>query len=445
MTMAIYPDSTRADDEVDVVVVGGGMVGAACALAMMTQTDLRVALIEPRPPQPEVLQSGLQEAPDLRVSAINAGSQNWLDELGAWSHIKALRVHPYRRLSVWEHLSKSSFMHERNRVLFESRLLGLHELGFMIENRYTQWGIWQALAPFIEQGRCVLPTTESGLSACELVDVRDHSTEHSRATVLLGAADSNETLSIDAYLVVGADGAHSQVRELAGIATNVSPYKQKVLAVGVELAQPSGDETWQAFQASGPSALLPLSSVANRDGSLTHYGLLIWYDDSARVDELLQQPLDALQHAVEAHFPATLPTITRVYSRAAFDIAKRHAKHYSAKRCVLMGDAAHTINPLAGQGVNLGFQDAKAFVQQLQQLLAKGSLDDDDLLRAFKRGYESKRRRKNNQMAQLMDVFYYSFSNRVAPFKVLRNAFLGVAQKTHYLKREVLKRAAGLD
>lgn len=445
MTMAIHSDSTSADCEVDIVIVGGGMVGAACALAMMTQTDLRVALIEPRPPQAEALQTGLQDAPDLRVSAINAGSQRWLDELGAWSHIKALRVHPYRRLSVWEHLSKNSLMHDRNRVLFESRLLGLHELGFMIENRYTQLGIWQALAPFIEQGRCLLPTTESGLSACELVDVRDHSTERSCVTVLLGAPDSNETFSINAYLVVGADGAHSQVRELAGIATKASPYQQKVLAIGVELAQPSGDETWQAFQASGPSALLPLSSVANNDGSLTHYGLLIWYDDSARVDELLQQPLDALQDAVAAHFPATLPVITRVYSRAAFDIAKMHAKHYSAKRCVLMGDAAHTINPLAGQGVNLGFQDAKAFVLHLQQLLDKGSLDNDDLLHAFKQGYESKRRIKNTQMAQLMDVFYYSFSNQIAPLKVIRNAFLGVAQKTHYLKREVLKRAAGLD
>lgn len=420
-------------------IVGGGMVGAACALALLksrpSTESTQVILVEQRSP----CALDMSTPPNLQVSALNMASHYWLSSIGAWAFIQQQRTHPYRALSVWEELSENSRMQGKNRVQFNAKMAGFEELGYMVENRVTQWGIWQALVKFEASGQLKILTADGKagerVGALQSIQGRDDCAQLRFASISGSSENPIEGLVVNAQCVIAADGGHSTVRTLAGIETDNRPYKQHVLAVGVELDEPAGDETWQAFHASGPVALLPMMSVAGK-----HYAVLIWYDSAARVTEHLTMDDVTLTRAIKQHYPNALPNIQSVYARARFPITKMHASMYHAGRVVLVGDAAHTINPLAGQGVNLGFKDAKALVERLSPMR---NFEARELSRVFAE-YERARRQDNALMMNAMDAFYYGFSNDVPPVKVLRNAALSLANRSGYLKRKVLRHAMGL-
>lgn len=406
----------------DIVIVGAGMVGAALATGL-GQNGFNVAMVD-RAPAPVF---DPEAAPDIRVSALSAGSERYLQSLGAWNHILNMRATPYRRLAVWDetdHPLSNLLPRTANQVEFDAAGLSTTHLGHIVENSVTQKGLWQAA----EAESSVTILAGDGVSSITQTD--------ELATVTL---ENNEQLT--AALVVGADGGQSRVRDMAGIGATRNQYGQQAMVISVRYQGGVQNITWQGFYPSGPRAFLPLFS-AGPDYPGESRGSLVWYDSPEEIARLKSLSHEALMIEIQQSFPAELPHITHIESRASFPIARQHAKHYSAGRIVLVGDAAHTINPLAGQGVNLGFQDA----QCLQRILKEARRAGENLAGpSVLASYEKQRRPANRRMMFAMDAFYHLFSNQVPPLHLLRNIGLGAARALPFARNRVARYAMGID
>jgi 2-octaprenyl-3-methyl-6-methoxy-1,4-benzoquinol hydroxylase len=417
----------KMTQQTDIVVIGAGMVGAGLA-AGLGQAGFTVALVD-REQAPE-LEPG--QAPDIRVSAISAGSEKYLRQLGAWSRIEQLRLTPYRRLSVWDQTPHplSGLVPVPARTTFDALESGCSHLGHIVENNITQWSLWQTAEA------CSSVHIHAGDSVMAIEQNEHH------ADVTL---QSGQTLRCQ--LVIGADGAQSPVRQLAGIGVSRDQYAQQAMVASVRYAGPVADITWQAFFPSGPRAFLPLHAASNDSDKSTgesaeSWASLVWYDTPETLARLKSlSDADFLAEAQRA-FPADLPPLTHVSARASFPIARQHAASYVENRVVLVGDAAHTINPLAGQGVNLGFQDAECLQGVIREARRAGS---DLASPKWLQQYEQQRRPANRRMMFAMDAFYYLFSNRIPPAHLLRNAGLALAQHVPFARKQVARYAMGID
>ena len=399
-------------DQYDVLVVGAGMVGVAIACGL-GQQGLKVAIFDHHVPEP-LPDDAL---PELRVSALSKASENILRQLGAWEPMQDLRMTPYRRMAVWEKLPASFSDSRINHVVFDAGRIGHAQLGYIVENRVTQLGLLAALKS--------CPSV-SLFCPGEIVrmDVRQPMVELKDGRCFYGD------------LLVGADGADSQVRQSAAIALQQVDYEQQCLVATVEIAGGCQDITWQAFTPDGPQAFLPLPDIAGKS-----YGSVVWYHQPEKIRQLLALDDAAFISTLAASFPDELPPIIQLHQRGAFPIARRHASSYFRPGVVLAGDAAHTINPLAGQGVNLGFQDAAWLIEILGAAhLAGEHLGSPTVLAR----YEKARRTANSAMMYTMDAFYYTFSNRNRPLQLLRNAGLLAAGKLPPVLNHVMKYAMGL-
>ncbi|GAB79642.1 3-demethoxyubiquinol 3-hydroxylase [Shimwellia blattae] len=388
--------------QTEVAVVGGGMVGAAVALGLARE-GFQVAVIEQHLPAA----FDASEPPDVRISAISSASVGFLRSLEAWRRVQAMRSHPYTRLETWEW--------QQAHVVFDAGELQLPELGYMVENAVLQRALWQALEAH-PQVRCLCPATLSGM-------IREENGQHQ-----LQFTDGQR---LSAALVVGADGADSRVRQWAGIGIHAWEYSQSCMLVSVQCAQAPGDATWQEFTPQGPRAFLPL---------FDNWGSLAWYDAPARIRQLSNMPMAQLQHEINRAFPQRLGEVTPV-NCGSFPLVRRHALSYVQDGIALVGDAAHTIHPLAGQGVNLGYRDAQALIDVLARARNYGECWYREPV--LKR-YQRQRQPDNLVMQSAMDLFYAGFSNSLAPVKVLRNLGLMAAQRAGVLKRQALRYALGL-
>ncbi len=389
------------NQSIEVAVVGGGMVGAAVALGL-AQRGFQVAVVEHE--APAVFDASVP--PDVRISAISRASVDLLKSLGVWSAVRAMRCHPYRRLETWEW--------ENAHVVFDAQELKLPELGFMVENAVLQRALWQALQAHPQvQLRC--PATLTAMQASD------------EGHVLV--FDNGDVLR--AQLVVGADGASSRVRQWAGIGTHAWQYRQACMLITVQCENAPGDSTWQHFTPSGPHAFLPL---------FDNWASLVWYDTPQRIRKLQAMTLSQLKSAIASTFPVRLGEVTPVAS-GAFPLTRRHALRYVQSGLALVGDAAHTIHPLAGQGVNLGYRDAQALLEILGNARERG--EDWHSQPVLKR-YQNRRMPDNYVMQSGMDLFCSGFSNDLGPVRVLRNLGLMAAQRAGALKRQALKYALGL-
>ena len=384
---------------VDVVIVGGGMVGAtlACALA---ERHFQVAVVEARPPQPFDPEADW----DLRVSAISRASQRIFEHLGLWPAMQAMRVSPYDRMVVWEEGG--------GEIRFDAAEMAEPDLGHIIENRVIQLAAWQRLERMDGVLRCCparLETLEIG-------------PEWARVGL-----DDGEVLQ--ARLVVGADGARSRVRDLAGIGHSEHDYGQKGIVCLVDLERDHQYTAWQRFLPSGPLALLPLSDVRQCS--------IVWSADRPLADELMALDDAAFSARLQAAFGDRLGRLQVCGRRAAFPLAGRQAAHYARPRLALVGDAAHTIHPLAGQGVNLGLLDAADLAGRLQPGRDPGAWP---ALRA----YERARRSEDVLMMRAMEGFRYLFGNDLTPLRLLRGAGLALADRLPALKQAFMRQALGL-
>lgn len=388
------------ETDFDVVVIGGGMVGATLAVGL-AQCGFSVAVTE----REQVPAFDPESPPDIRISALGCGSVNLLKQCSVWSSVEQMRLAPYRQLETWEWRTAS--------VKFDAVSLGLPELGFMVENRVLQYALWQRL----QQQKVALycPTTIKTLVQ-----------ETEGWQVVL-----NDERKLGARLLVGADGAHSQVRQLTGIASSGWRYHQSCMLITVRCTQPAGDTTWQQFTPKGPRALLPL---------FDHWASLVWYDSPARIRQLQAMSREQLQSEIQATFPARLGAFD-VVAVNAFPLARHHAVRYVLNGLALVGDAAHSIHPLAGQGVNLGYRDVSTLIDVLTQARNGGEIWNTE--RVLQR-YQRRRYCDNGLMQGGMDLFYFTFSNSLLPLKVARNLMLMAAQHAGGIKRQVLRYALGL-
>lgn len=309
----------------EIAIVGGGMVGGALALGL-AQHGFTVTVIEHAAPAPFVAHS----QPDVRISAISAASVSLLKGLGVWDAVQGMRSHPYRRLETWEW--------ENAHVVFDASELKLPLLGYMVENNVLQQALWQALEAH--------PKVTLRVPA-SLIALHRHNERHE-----LELAGGER---ITAKLVIGADGANSQVRQMAGIGIHAWQYAQSCMLITVQCENDPGDSTWQQFTPEGPRAFLPL---------FDNWASLVWYDSPARIRQLQGLSMSQLQTEIAKHFPARLGQVMPV-AAGAFPLTRRHALQYVQPGLALVGDAAHTIHPLAGQGVNLGYRDVDALIDVL--------------------------------------------------------------------------------
>ncbi len=383
----------------DVIINGGGMVGAALA-GLLAKQGKHVAVIEAY----KVKKVLKKEPFDLRVSAISKASQKAFIDVGAWDAIVAMRVSPYEKMVVWDAAGDGL-------VEFDAAQLGEPELGHIIENRAIQY----ALLKTVKQDERIKVYCPDSL--------RHFSVEDDQVLVEL---DSGKQLS--AQLLVGADGANSRVRELAKIDFERDDYGQSGLVTVVKTQKHHDFTAWQRFQPTGPVAFLPLP-----DGSSS----IVWTLPSDRADYYLSRTDDDFKVALAEALDHKLGEVTAVGQRAAFPLKGSQAKEYVKPRIALVGDAAHTIHPLAGQGVNLGLKDAV----ELAQVLSVTNKD----LGSFKllRRYERARRGDNVLTMRAMEGFRLLFGHSATPVKTLRNLGMKLFNQSSVLKNEIIKKAMG--
>ncbi|MCG9697406.1 FAD-dependent oxidoreductase [Shewanella sp. Isolate11] len=386
----------------DVVILGGGMVGAATAIGL-AQLGLSVALVEAFEPKAFSPEQPL----DLRVSAISVASEKLLERLGALEAIASMRQVAYKGLETWE---MEGFITQ-----FHSDQIGATHLGHIVENRVIQLALWQACKGY-DNLQLICPAK---VSQFERIDngIKLH-------------LDNQQI--IETRLLVGADGANSQVRQWAGIGITGWDYAQSAMLINIETELPEQDVTWQQFTPKGPRSLLPLPG---------NNASLVWYDDANRIAQLSSLNSTALAEQIKQVFPQRLDRSFKVINHGCFKLTRRHAQRYYDDNLVILGDAAHTINPLAGQGVNLGFKDVAALISCFEEAIKQQqSWWTNELLAK----YQASRYRDNQLMMTTMDLFYASFSNDLLPLKLLRNSALKVANIDSPIKRQVLKYAMGL-
>jgi 3-demethoxyubiquinol 3-hydroxylase len=377
----------------DVIVFGAGMIGASAALGLARQNK-RVALIEPNLPDEH-----FEVLPDMRVSAISLGSQRYLAEIGIWQALPTERLQAYTHLSVWEKPS--------SKTTFSADLIGEHRLGHILENRLLQ---------------------VAALRQLQHLDNVAWFTEGNIVDPYSGLVEMDNGERVSAKVIIVAEGAQSITREKSGLGTSGWQYQQQVLGISVTLPENSGSHTWQRFTATGPKGFLPLFG---------HNASLVWYGPAAEISELAALSVNDLKAEVHQAFPE-LPENININASARFPITRMHATRYGKGRILLAGDAAHAINPLAGQGVNLGFKDVQCLIQLLKD--ERLSATPETLLDA----YAKKRRPDNLLMMSAMDGFYTLFSNDNPMLKLLRNTALAIADKQTLAKQQVLKYAAGI-
>ncbi len=403
----------------DVVIVGAGMVGAtiACGLA---RSNLKVAVIDPQEAIPYVE----EETPHIRVSAISFASEQVLKHVGAWQYISAKRICPYRRLAVNEMPAKDGLaaklpdISNWARTEFNADVIGQSHLGHIIENDIVHLALHEQMAQL------------DSLSIFCPDEVVSMNLQGTQKKIVL-----SQHGEITTRLVIGAEGAHSKVRIEAGIGQTREQYEQQAFVCTVRYQGVQEDITWQSFTPHGPIAFLPLSDVAGQ-----HYASLVWYDSPDSIAYLKKLNDAELLDHFKREYPDTLPDLLSIEERASFPLYRSHALSYFKQGVVLAGDAAHTINPLAGQGVNLGLLDAAVLIE----VLIQANMNNEDIAseQVLKR-YQKARRTENQIMMTVMDAFYYGFSNQILPLRILRNIGLGLANNAGFAKHNVMKYAIG--
>jgi 2-polyprenylphenol 6-hydroxylase len=390
---------------VEVAIVGGGIVGAALALLLSQKARVgpeQIVLVErDRPATP------LADAPfDLRVSAISPANQLLLKDLGVWQHLDASRITAYQRMVVWH----QGAPHDSPDTLrFDAAQMGEPALGHILENQALQ-------AALLERCRQV------GISICY------------GALESLQLAPGEATLKLDdgmirAQLVVGADGAMSKVRDAAGITALVRNYGQRAIVATVRSPMGNQATAWQRFLDTGPLALLPL---ANGDCSI------VWSAVDSLATSLMAMSRNDFDVAVTLASDGVLADLQLQSERVSFPLRRIEAQHYVVPGCVLVGDAAHVIHPLAGQGVNQGLQDAAALAAALAHRPAREGVA---ALRAL-RGYERARRSGNAVMAAVVDGFDWAFTGDAGAASWLAREGMSLVNRSAAAKRFFFMQAA---
>ncbi|MBU1691353.1 MAG: UbiH/UbiF family hydroxylase [Gammaproteobacteria bacterium] len=386
-------------DEFDIIIVGAGLVGASFAQAMK-DSGLKLALVEgiaPTAPAPEWTS---------RVYAISPGSIEFLSESGAWQQFDAARIAPVLGMHIYGDDGKAN-------LDFDAHQSGLSELAVIAEVRHMQYGLWQALQrqenlELFCPARCASMRLQEEIAVLRLEDGRE----------------------LRAPLMVGADGRESWVRSQAGMDAEPAPYRQMGVIANFETELPHGDAAWEWFRGDGVLAFLPLPG--NRIS-------IVWTAFEERAAELMALQPDEFCHQVQEASLSALGELKLLSKPAAFPLRLLHLEHLVQPRVALIGDAAHNVHPLAGQGVNLGFQDARELAKVLKDRGPQPDCGDYFLLRR----YERARKADILAMQMVTDGLQKLFNNRNPALKLARNLGLSLTGSLPWLKNGLVQHAVG--
>lgn len=397
--------------EFDIAIVGAGLVGAslACAIAQQLQaTSLRIALIEAS----DDIHNYDGESFDPRVVALTQASQNLLTRLGVWEEIEHARVCAYRDMHVWDGEGTAE-------IHFNSADVRANHLGHIVENSVVVNALRKKITEY-SQITLIQPAYVKSLD------------NGNGVTITL---DNGNTLVT--RLLVAADGAHSTVRELANFETREWEYGHKAIITTVQTELSNQLTAWQRFMRTGPLAFLPLSTINGK-----HFCSIVWSAQSDFADELMQLSDEDFCNRLEHSFEYKLGKIINTAERFVIPLRQRHAKTYIQPHIVLVGDAAHNIHPLAGQGVNLGLLDVNVLAQEIERALQrKIPLNDFSILRRYQR----QRLTNNLIMMSAMEGFKRLFGSESLVLTWLRNAGMRQLNSLTELKKIIVKAAMGLD
>ncbi|MET0533328.1 MAG: UbiH/UbiF/VisC/COQ6 family ubiquinone biosynthesis hydroxylase [Steroidobacter sp.] len=393
-----------------ILVIGGGMVGACLAALAATHrnfAELRIAVLEAQPPS--LPPPDAANDVDLRVSAISRASERILTEIGAWQLIPPRHLSSYEDMIVWDAAGKAR---GPGSIHFSAGESGEPNLGHIVENRRVLWAIYDS--PAFRQRVTLLRGELAGL---EFED--DH------ATAIL-----SDGRRIDASLIVGSDGSASVSRKLAGIETEGRDYDQRAFVTHVRTEHSHARTAWQRFLPSGPIAFLPLA-----DGRSS----IVWSTTPEHAERLVADAPEQVAMELSAALDGALGAVEVDGPRGQFPLRLAHAKNYCRERFVLVGDAAHAIHPLAGQGVNLGFLDCAALVEVLSAERPQ-ALGERRVLRR----YERWRKSENALALGLVDGLNRLFGSGDRLLGWARRTGLSAVDGSMLAKRFLMGRAMGI-
>jgi 2-octaprenylphenol hydroxylase len=381
--------------EYDVVVVGGGIVGLTAALAM-EHCALKVAVLDARALTIDTT------VKDARVYALNARSQSLFQSLGVWNTLDMVRLSPYQHMHIWDSVSSAH-------IDFDARMVGEAQLGFIIEEAIIKEALLKTISSKAIASFAEFPV-ESVLTTAEGV------------TLSFGKE------ILHAKLMIVADGRASPTCKLLNVPFTEWSYHQDAIVALVKTEISHQKTAFQVFNPDGPLALLPLKDK--------HHCSIVWSTTPARAQELMISTDEVFEQTLTAAFEERLGCLELIGARYRFPLKMRHAENYTGQHWILMGDAAHTIHPLAGLGLNVGLSDVACWLE---------ILGHDKLQRLKKKQGAYQRQRKYNvwQTIALMEGLKAIFANPLPPFTVLRGGGLRAVNSFTPLKRFFIRHAAG--
>lgn len=390
----------------DIIIVGSGVVGLTAALSLAKQTSLTIAIIEAKAVNANW--DGAQY--DYRVSAISLASQRIFKKLQVWDAITAKRFSPYTTMHVWNATDTSE-------IYFNCKEVNQPALGFIIEesvmrvsllDEIKQCGNVEILSPYTLKSIAVMPAVSQVQIECE-----------------------NQT-TLTAKLLIAADGANSSVRELLDIPLKTWDYQHTAIVATLQTELPHNNTARQRFLETGPLAFLPLEN--------SHCSSIVWSTSHAHAAELMALNDEAFCTAVTEAFQKKLGIVNETSKRYHFPLRMRHAKRYVQSQVALIGDAAHTIHPLAGQGVNLGLLDAACLAEVIIEAVKKKR--DFSALLVLRR-YERSRKSDNFVMLAGVELLKKIFATQNTTLQQIRNAGMNFTNRTSMVKNFFIRYALG--
>ncbi len=400
----------------DIIVIGGGMVGLAMTAAL-AKTELKILLLEKQDLNATLNSDLLKDETisdqnfDTRVSAISPGNRQFLIDLKAWQNIPSQRQAHYEKMKVWDGDGSG-------KIEFSAAKIAQPDLGVIVENKVIQAALLKRIKSFgnVEY--------RFGIELEELKNSEDSE---------YALVRTNDGCEYKSRLVIGADGANSVVREKLKIDLKQSEYDQIAFVANVKTKMSHQNTAWQRFTPYGPVAFLPLANP--------NLCSVVWSLDSDKAEKIQNISKDEFVKKLQYAFESKLGDVTAVSKHFGFPLIKRHSQRYLSNRVALVGDAAHTIHPLAGQGVNLGFQDVACLSKLIDKLISQQrDIGKKENLRPFER----ERKTENLLMQNAMSGFKQLFANQSMPVTLLRNFAMSALNKMPMAKEVIIKNTMGI-
>ena len=399
----------------DIVVVGGGAVGSVVAslLGQITKTvqgvkqQLKIALIETSEP-PQFNPSQV----DPRVAALTEKTRLIFEQIGIWNQVVAKRACAYKAMNVWD-------AEGTGRITFDCQQVQQPNLGHIVENS----ALVSTLIDHLKQ--------QSNIELYCPANIVDFQLQQDAITLTL---DNHSVLS--AQLLIAADGANSAVREHFQFATKQWDYGQHAIVTTITTENPNQLTAWQRFMPTGPLAFLPLNNIGD-----DHCCSIVWSQDTTEAKRLMALEDDQFCQQLSRASEHCLGEVLKIEKRHLIPLRQSHATDYVMPRVALIGDAAHSIHPLAGQGANLGFSDAQVLAEEIAKAFARDlDLGDESVLKPYQR------RRKPENLATMaaMEGFKRLFGSQNSTLRLLRNYGLSAINGLGAIKNKLIKQAMGL-